>query len=1287
MKKKLLYCLVLFTGCIHLGTTSQGQTKRDLHFNHISVNDGLSQSTVFSLLQDSRGFIWAGTRTGGLDRFDGYTIVNYSHLEGDSSSISDNEILTLYEDSKGSLWVGTRNGGLNLFDFNQNRFHNIYFQNNEPSTIKTIFESSDGTIWIGGNSGLYTFNYADSSLVEFPHSMTNSKFPHVTSIDGNGKSDLCVGTLAGIYLVDIETRKVYKRYEHNETDDSSLSHNKVEVVRYDASGKLWVGTRKHGLNLFQNGRFKRFGTGEPGNISSKIIRKIEEDDHGNIWIATKHGLNLLPKYEVDQTNPQFHCYRHDEYDSYSLTQNSIYSLMLDNDGSIWLGTWSSGINHAPPKKKKFKHFFNHREVLNSLSDNHVSAFTEDKNGIWIGTEGGGLNYFDPTTEHFVRYMSDAKNTNGLRTNHIKALLNDRDDELWVGTFQGLYTMNKETKQFDEVLANCIVYEVIQPYSSDVWAVTNKGLRVIGSNKQVKASYEHSSGDPHSIYNQAQCILKSMDGVVYIGTKLSFCKYDRQRDRFDHFYFSPSDTTSISHLHVTDIAENSKGQVWVATLRGLNKFNKERGDFTRYGLRSGLPNTAISNLVFDESDNLWITTNEGLSKIEATSLEAGRLLDVKNYYDGDGLQGAEYIQNASFMDKKGQIYLGGVNGLNIVDPGNIQENLKVPKVLFTKFKVFNKQVSANSATSPLKKDISETDSIVLQPDQSSFSFEFVALNFTNPEKNQYAYRMKGFDKDWIYSGTHREASYTNMPAGDYVLEVKASNNDGYWNEKGATIYIRLLPYWWETLWFKLVLLSACLFLVFYLLKSKASKHELDKSLLSKEIEKATWKIKEKNEVLENEQKKLKRAIDETNRAIGKILTSGKFQEKISVDDKEGKWRQLAESINSLLKLISIPFAEVNEVISALAMGDLTKRYHGKSKGDLKLLTDNVNTAANSLDLLVTQVGTESKIIGEASSDMLEGAKEMNVNTSEISVSISQMSHSFIEQQHKIDESSAYLDEILVSSMQMMQDAETINYVASEGNRLSRNGTELMRQLNNRVEEVIHYSDQSDRSIEQLLSASYQITTVVRIIKEIASQTNLLALNASIQASQAGPAGKGFAVVAEEIRKLAEGSERSVTEIEELIFSVQENTKSTADIIRKMGKEIQEGRIVSEKSKQSFEEISEHCLQTFSKSEEIVEKVNEQTLKVQNMVRISSEAVAISEENSAGSEQIAASAAELAAGMNSYTQKAQQVFDIIQKLESQIGKFTFNDQTEPESSKVTASSKRIALSFLPALRSNT
>ncbi len=838
MKKIKIITLVVF--CVWLICIPLASKSSNFFHNYsvsvFSVGEGLSQSTVFAVFQDSDGFIWIGTRGGGLNRFDGYDFEVFVHNSLDSSSLSHNEVLSIFEDSDGSLWVGTRGGGVNLFDHNRKTFLRYPLDSEGGASVKYIFEDDQKNLFVGTYKGLY-FKANDADDFElFKTDIDNDL--EITSILALDDNTLMIGARSGVYRLTKSSGKLDRLFEIA-TDPTIGGHFNVPLM-IDKKNNLWFGSHS-GLYVFVDSELNRavknpFGI---GLLSSEQIRTLHQDAYGDIWIGLPSGLVRL-----NPETGEHIVFRQRANDLRSLSHNSVFSFFEDRDGNFWVGTWG-GLNFLGAIPPKFRHLV-HIPNSNSLSENIVSSFAEAENGMWIGTEGGGVDHFNTSTGLFTSF----EQISGLRlsTDHIKSLSTDSEGMLWIGTWgKGVYRYNPQTRQYRHFLADARVYSFCEFPKGQMWIGTINGLFRINLRDNEIISYtekENSAGLKDFFITY---LFNDSRGNIWVGTQNGGLHlYNKLRDEFINFSAEPGNPQSIIDNFIISIAEDTEGDLWIGTNSGISRYNLQSGMFTDMRGQIKLPSVVVNGLVLDNQSNLWISTNKGLS---AYNIQTGLL---KHYDVRDGLQSNEFNRGAFYRNTANEIFFGGINGFNYFLPYDIQYNQSPPDVIITGFRLFDKLILPGDETKILSRRISETEEIILGYSQSVFSIDFVALNFISTDKNRYKYKLEGYSTEWVELGHQRSVSFMNLRDGKYTFRVIASNNDDVWNETGASINITILPPPWRTniaFFGYFVIISAMLFFFHRLI---------------------SWRLKERNRVL-NEKLEKKR-IEELNQMKLKFFTN-------------------------------------------------------------------------------------------------------------------------------------------------------------------------------------------------------------------------------------------------------------------------------------------------------------------------------------------------------------------------------------------------------------------------------
>lgn len=781
-----------------------------IRFEPLSLEQGLSQSAVFTILQDRWGFMWFGTE-GGLNKYDGYQFTVYRHNPEDLRSLSDDYVSAIYEDRDGNLWIGTKQG-LNRFDRENGTFVHYQHDPNDPDSlggtwVVSILEDRDGKLWIGtDDAGLDQFDRVTEAFSHFPHDPEDSNAlssDSVTTLYEDRSGTLWVGTDAGLDRLDTRTGS-FRHYRHDPTDlQQSLSDDEVRAVFEDREGRLWVGTESGGLNQLnlasQTFVHYRHNPADPNSLSHDRVRAVLEDSAGRLWIGTQNGLNVL-----NPRSGRFIHYMSDPYDPHSLSSNAVWSMYEDRAGVLWFGTYGGGVNKYSPTSNRFT-TYRHRPTENSLSDDMVWAISEDRSGLlWIGTFNGGLNRLDRTTETFLVYQNDTLNPASLSSNDVRAILEDHSGVLWVGTSGGLDRLNRETNSFVHYrhnpndpasLSDNRVTALLEDRTGNLWVGTRRGgLNRLDRDSGSFTRYQHNPDDPSSLSDdRVWSIYEDRDGTLWVGTLGGLNLWHGAEKGFERFLHDPDDPQSLSNDAIWSFYEDPEGVMWIGTWGGgLNRFDPARRAFSAYTEADGLPDNVIYGILADTEGGLWLSTNKGVSKFDP------KTETPQNYDINDGLQDNEFNAGAHFVSSRGEMFFGGIHGFNAFYPEQITTSTHIPPIVITAFLKFNETV---------RTDLPPDDHIQLAYNDNFVSFDFTALDHTAPERNQYAYRMEGLDPDWVEAGTRRHADYPNLRPGDYVFRVRGSNGDGVWNEAGVAVYLTVRPPFWDTWWFQGLIATA------------------------------------------------------------------------------------------------------------------------------------------------------------------------------------------------------------------------------------------------------------------------------------------------------------------------------------------------------------------------------------------------------------------------------------------------------------------------------------------------
>jgi signal transduction histidine kinase/ligand-binding sensor domain-containing protein len=842
-RRYLVISFFYLAGIIHL-QAQQEYSK----FDHLTINDGLSSNRIWCLYRDSRDYLWISTDVG-LDKYDSYQVKGYRYDENQPGTISSNGIRCIYEDRGKNLWFGTING-LNLYDPSKDNFK--VFKNNpadknsiDDDYISGIIEDKNGALWILSNGNcLNKWIPGSQSFIryKFDNNREDLIIRPARLMANDSKGNIWIISFdRGIYCFNPESGK-FTKYDDPAINFGFKSYKSLYIDNQD---KIWIGTDGGGFFSYDPviNKFKQFcSTGEgKGTNQNRILDIIAEDDRYILLAVDQGGVN-----RYDKISGTFEYIRHDERNKEGLSNNGIWCLHKDREGILWIGTSGGGVNYFNPKKENFKLFLGSYGNPKALSYDVVLCFYEDHEGkIWIGTDGGGINVYDPKTGSFTVYKNIPSDPYSISGNAVRCISEDKDHDLWITTWDaGLNRFDRKTSRFFCYLpeennplsiSGETIWSFIIDHNGKLWlGVFQKGVDLFDKKKGVVKRFKSDRDDPDAISNNSSWfIYEDSEENIWICTSNGLNLFQSRTNSFKVFNFEDNGIQAF----IRDI----EGNLWVGSnSSGIYYCNPDGTIIKTFTVDDGLPSNSIRAIVEDNDFNLWISTTNGISRFDHNTKM------FKNYIKEDGLQGNEFIAQSFLKTREGEIYFGGYNGFNSFYPDSLKDNDFIPPVYITDFQIFNKPAVYGSQEGQFPTYISEAKEITLTWRQSVFSFSFAAINYTFPGKNQYAYRMEGFEKEWNNTNASRRyVTYTNLDPGEYTFRVKASNNDGIWNEKGVSLRVIILPPWWQTWWFRLISISAIILAVVYIFLSRVRQLKNQKLLLEKTVAIKTAELSELN----------------------------------------------------------------------------------------------------------------------------------------------------------------------------------------------------------------------------------------------------------------------------------------------------------------------------------------------------------------------------------------------------------------------------------------------------------
>jgi len=807
--------IVLLVTCASMHAQPSGA-----RFQRLSVEQGLSQSTVSAILRDTQGFMWFGTADG-LNRYDGYAFTVYRNNPQDSSSLSDNWVWDLCEDNEGNLWIGTQAGGINRYDRVHDRFVR-YTRKNGLSGINVAGLTVDkyGILWVGIWGGGVN-RYVPEADTFTQHPITNGQLTslsdlRVRCLEHDDQGNLWAGTWEGLNRIDLESGTV----EQKLFDTPGGAGNKIQSLAADPQGVLWIGTWGDGLKRLDvktgDVTSYRHLPGDSRSLGDNTVTSIAPGGNNSLWVGTFHGG--LSRF--DQASGRTVTHTNILTDPASISSNKVLSVFRDPSGILWVGTDGGGINLLNSLRKQFELYPDDCGIRGALSHRLVQCILPDSHGdLWIGTaEGLDRQRSNEDSLRHYRYQSGRAST--LSHNSVFALCEDSSGALWIGTAAGLDRFDRERESFTHLVLptgspgrQVTVNAIVADTNGNLWvASSEEGLFQVdlrsGRSVRCRTNPETSSGSGNTLL-YSLCL--SRRGGMYLGSwGTGLYYYEKQTGVVVHYYHNPADSLSLHHNTVLSMYEDSTEVLWIGTYGGgLDRFDPATGKFTHYTETQGLPNNVVYGILPDNRGRLWLSTNKGLACYDI----AGRT--SRNFSTIDGLPSEEFNQGAFAGNSDGEMLFGTVNGLVIVREVNNAMNHAMPPIVLTSFTIHEQPARLGRA-------IWSVDNIQLKHDQNFFAFEFAALDYLMSAKSRYAYMLEGLDRDWVECGTRRDARYTNVAPGDYVFRVRASGMEGVWNTREVALQISVEPPFWKTWWFVALCVFASLAIAFALYRIRVNR---------------------------------------------------------------------------------------------------------------------------------------------------------------------------------------------------------------------------------------------------------------------------------------------------------------------------------------------------------------------------------------------------------------------------------------------------------------------------------
>jgi methyl-accepting chemotaxis protein/ligand-binding sensor domain-containing protein len=947
-----LICTIVFFVLFQNITYSQTLSSA---FDMVTIKDGLSQSTVNYIIQDRHGFMWFATY-GGLNKYDGYSFTVYQNDENDSTSLGSNNNTVLFEDNDGFIWViNNASEGLDKFDPETGKFFHYRSDPKDPTSISSntvshVMQDKAGNIWVCANDALNLVvreKGKRGAKTSFKRYMGPKGSNFVRAFE-DSKGNI---VLFGKYIY------YFNRQTGAFTTSFLLPVEGIISYCEDKKGDILVGTQTLGvfkLEWDKNTSTYRFGDNSKINPSPQNRAYVTVDNFGIVWIGTEtKGL-----FRYNPETDQMLNFVPDKLDSRSISDVNIYSLYIDRFGVLWIGTYSQGLCKYDLYRKDFTLFKSIPGNINTMSGNVISGITSNNpNELWVGSrDGGGVSRFvfkaneDPRVLHYLNNPNDVNNIINIS---CLCVLQRKSGEVWIGS-QGFVSRmvpeepgSNKSPQVTRYPMGGWTFEMFEDSKGILWGGTwGGGLWRFNDATNEFIPFRNDPNNKNSLCDNVVWSLgEDNHGNLWIGghseglSILPAGERDKPNPKFVNFRYEKGNNKSISNNTIGSICRDHSGNMWFATDKGLNIFidknnvlknlhENSKLEFESYHKKDGLPSDGIVGVVDDKAGNIWVSTTFGISRLNVADTT------FTNYYESDGLQSNEFWHNASYINSEGRIFFGGPNGFNAFYPDKIKANPFLPLVVITNIEIANKLVKPGQEINGdvvISKPIYMIPSISLSHKNNIITLEFAGLHYAKPSSIKYAYFLENFDKEWNYTNK-RTATYTNLDPGTYIFRVKATNNDGVWNEQETTLTIEVRPPWWATIWFRLLFIIALIGLILAFISWRTKQFKQNQKILETKVKEATEKVNLQNSKLKDAQAKLTNIMDDVKNQLGHAS-----EELLDASNQQAS---TAEEISSSMEEIASELTE--NASSMLQMLETVKHVEAKAGESVKIVSNTLNS---------------------------------------------------------------------------------------------------------------------------------------------------------------------------------------------------------------------------------------------------------------------------------------------------------------------------------------------------------
>ena len=871
--KRIIYLFSFLFISIFSGSLNAQPTQ----FNHYAVNDGLAQSVVLCIFQDSDGFIWLGTQNG-LSRFNGYEFVNYFNEPGNPVSLSNSWIYDISEDSAGNLYLATK-GGLNKFNKKTGEFTLVDLPSLDNAASNNFIygvTSNNNFLYISSPPFLTIYNTITGESEVYKNKSEDDGAVHDigSAVLCSTKGIIWMASHYGLISFDVKTKTFNNLLLGSEIDEAN-PNNTITAIFEEKNGNILAGTAS-GIFLINSefNRGKRL-TAIQNTLSSTNIRAIIRDEDNNLWIATEGGgLNMIRTDSVYKPLKAI-SYRNDQN---FVSHDIIYSLFIDLSDNLWVGT-IAGLDKANLKKSGIRIIANNGDPESyNLLDNVIASVYKDGSGrLWIGNWGTGLNILDKNMDksNILHFKSEYTKDLHIPENHVHVIFEDSRGKIYIGTRNGVSVYSEGSESFIPVHEfyknpdyNCFnntrVYCMMEDFAGRLWIGTGNGIAILdipnGTFETLRAGGE---GGYRINSNLVYSIMQDKEGLIWIATSEGLNIYTPGSNAIISIKNDPDSSNTLCNDFTISLLQDKLGYIWIGTGSGLNRYSKSDSSFLYFSRKDGLPSEIIYNILEDKNGQIWLTTGQGLITIDPSKATQDKFLII------DQFKGKEFNLKAVFKSEDGELFFGSMDGLYSFYPDSLERNYFIPPVRITSIEKEND--GKLEALNPY------SDKLKLSYKDYAFTIEFAALDFTSPEKNIFAYQMEGLSDSWLKLGERRFVHFTNLPPGTYIFRVKATNSDGVWNENPTSLRISISPPWWASNYAFIGYFILLILLIILLISIREKNLRREKRRLEIEVERRTSEIARQKQFAEESEQKLRSTINSLDDIVFVLDEKGLLQE--------------------------------------------------------------------------------------------------------------------------------------------------------------------------------------------------------------------------------------------------------------------------------------------------------------------------------------------------------------------------------------------------------------------------